>query len=261
MANVPPMGPPPSPKEPRRSGRRSVPAHSSSKSPAPTPHPQSAPRLKENRPTLPSFPSSRSKRSKQEEVDESFEDVPKPPTNHQNNGRNKRKPKDKQSTPTPASIDNNHTPKDARVSEEPADTSAQEEEGITRCICGNAEDEPETGEVMVQCDICRVWQHITCMGIEAPPDDADYFCEQCRPDLHPNLFNATRRLSKKPRDRHPSANSHHSSGQAHSVPRSSRSHSPMANLKPSKRRNTMNSRDAAYEESVKALIAATAAEA
>ena len=35
----------------------------------------------------------------------------------------------------------------------------------------------------------------------------------------------------------------------------------MANLKPSKRRNTMNSRDAAYEESVKALIAATAAEA
>lgn len=96
------------------------------------------------------------------------------------------------------------------------------------------------------------------MGIEAPPDDADYFCEQCRPDLHPNLL---KRLSKKPRDRHPSANSHHSSGQAHSVPRSSRSHSPMANTKPSKRRNTMNSRDAAYEESVKALIAATAAEA
>lgn len=26
------------------------------------------------------------------------------------------------------------------------------------------------------------------MGIEAPPDDADYFCEQCRPDLHPNLL-------------------------------------------------------------------------
>ena len=35
----------------------------------------------------------------------------------------------------------------------------------------------------------------------------------------------------------------------------------MANIKSSKRRNTMNSRDAAYEESVKALIAATAAEA
>ena len=138
MANVPPMGPPPSPKEPRRSGRRSVPSHSSSKSPAPSPHPESAPRLKENRPALSSSSSSRSKRSKQEEIDESFEDVPKPPTNHQNNGRNKRKPKDKQSTPTPASIDNNHTPKDARVSEEPADTSAQEEEGITRCICGNA---------------------------------------------------------------------------------------------------------------------------
>jgi hypothetical protein len=107
--------------------------------PQPPPHtPNLLPRLKENRPTLPSSSSSRSKRSKQEEIDEPFEDVPKPPTNHQNNGRNKRKPKDKQSTPTPPSIDNNHTQKDARVSEEPADTSAQEEEGITRCICGNA---------------------------------------------------------------------------------------------------------------------------
>ena len=115
-----------------------MPSHSSSKSPAPSPHPESAPRLKENRPTLPSSSSSRSKRSKQEELDDSFEDVPKPPTNHQNNGRNKRKPKDKQSTPPPASIDNNHTQKDVRISEEPADTSAQEEEGITRCICGNA---------------------------------------------------------------------------------------------------------------------------
>lgn len=138
MTNVPPMGPPPSPKEPRRSGRRSAPSHSSSKSPAPSPHPESAPRLKENRPTLPSFPSSRSKRSKQEEIEASFEDVPKPPANHQNNGRNKRKSKDKQSTPTPTLIETNHAQNDTRVSEEAADTSAQEEEGITRCICGNA---------------------------------------------------------------------------------------------------------------------------
>ena len=115
-----------------------MPSHSSSKSPAPSPHPESTPRLKENRPTLPSSSSSRSKRSKQEEFDDSFEDVPKPPANHHNNGRNKRKPKDKQSTPPPSSIYNNHTQKDVRISEEPADTSAQEEEGITRCICGNA---------------------------------------------------------------------------------------------------------------------------
>ena len=138
MANVPPMGPPPSPKEPRRSGRRSVPSHSSSKSPVPSPHPESTPRLKENRPALPSLSSSRSKRSKQEEVDETFEDVSKLPPNHQNNGRNKRKPKDKPSTPTLPSIDTNPAQKEVRVSEEPADTSAQEEEGVTRCICGNA---------------------------------------------------------------------------------------------------------------------------
>jgi hypothetical protein len=115
-----------------------VPSHSSSKSPAPSPHPESAPRLKENRPTLPPPSSSRSKRSKQEELDDPFEDVPKPPMNHQTNGRNKRKPKEKPSTPPPPSIDNNHTQKDVRISEEPADTSTQEEEGITRCICGNA---------------------------------------------------------------------------------------------------------------------------
>ena len=55
-------------------------------------------------------------------------------------------------------------------------------------LYASIEDEPDTAQVMVQCDICWVWQHITCMGIEAPPDDADYFCERCRPDLHQNLL-------------------------------------------------------------------------
>jgi len=44
--------------------------------------------------------------------------------------------------------------------------------------------------------------------------------------------------------------------------RVSRSHSPSHLLKqPSKRRNTMNSRDAAFDESLKEIIEATAAEA
>jgi hypothetical protein len=51
MANVLPTGPPPLPKEPGRSGRHSVPSHSSSKSPAPTPHPKTAPPMKEKRAT------------------------------------------------------------------------------------------------------------------------------------------------------------------------------------------------------------------
>jgi hypothetical protein len=37
----------------------------------------------------------------------------------------------------------------------------------------------------VQCDVCKVWQHGGCVGImteESSPDE--YFCEQCRQDLH-----------------------------------------------------------------------------
>ena len=66
-----------------------------------------------------------------------------------------------------------------------------------------------------------------------------------------------RKLSKKAR--HPSANSHHNPLSAAS--RVSRSHSPVHSSKPAKRRNTMNSRDAAFDESLKELIEATAAEA
>ena len=46
----------------------------------------------------------------------------------------------------------------------------------------------EDGDVMVQCESCLVWQHIHCMGIaEKDIDSMTYYCELCRPDLHPNL--------------------------------------------------------------------------
>ncbi|THH02287.1 hypothetical protein EW026_g564 [Hermanssonia centrifuga] len=61
------------------------------------------------------------------------------------------------------------------------------------------------------------------------------------------------------RARQSSAASHHT---AANPPRTSRSHSPTYLLKqPAKRRNTMNSRDAAYDESLQAIIEASAAEA
>lgn len=105
--------------------------------------------------------------------------------------------------------------------------------------------------------------------------DVDYYCEECRPDMHQELLrrvslnyfqvvfsfipSSSRKLSK--RGRHASANSHHGSVRAPSQSRSPRSHSPVLS-RPQKRRNTMNSRDAAYDERmVKALIEATAAEA
>lgn len=84
------------------------------------------------------------------------------------------------------------------------DDLQDEEDEAVRCICGS-EDYPgrppvegpdadffagielteEVTGFFVQCDICKVWQHGACVGIfsaEASPDE--YFCEQCRKDLH-----------------------------------------------------------------------------
>lgn len=89
----------------------------------------------------------------------------------------------------------------------------QEDDEAVRCICGfdeypgppPTEDDTKqatkdtidieptlTGEItddlagfFVQCDICKVWQHGACVGImteESSPDE--YFCEECRKDLH-----------------------------------------------------------------------------
>ena len=81
------------------------------------------------------------------------------------------------------------------------------EEEITRCICGNQEypglpdsDPPKTlskGESdpatlaedttgwFIQCDTCKVWQHGGCVGImDEVTSPEEYFCEQCRKDLH-----------------------------------------------------------------------------
>ncbi|KHN98855.1 transcriptional regulator Cti6 [Metarhizium album ARSEF 1941] len=79
-----------------------------------------------------------------------------------------------------------------------------DEDEAVRCLCASEEypglppvDGPDaeifaaidlTDEVtgfFVQCDICKVWQHGACVGIfsaESSPDE--YFCEQCRKDLH-----------------------------------------------------------------------------
>lgn len=139
-----------------------------------------------------------------------------------------------------------------------------------------ADEEPEVaGEFMAQCEMCKAWQHGQCMGfenIEALPQH--YYCEQCRPDLYVELLKCVcssflndclmdgvvcRKHAKK--IRHPSVNSHHTTTAGRHASRSSRSRSPVHHPKPTKRRNTMNSRDAAYEESFQALIEATAAEA
>lgn len=93
-----------------------------------------------------------------------------------------------------------------------------EEEDVTRCVCGHQEypglptpiqdEEKQRAKqggaatpdeiaddgsgIFIQCDICKVWQHGGCVGIL---DDAsapeEYFCEQCRKDLHSVSTTAT----------------------------------------------------------------------
>lgn len=37
----------------------------------------------------------------------------------------------------------------------------------------------------LQCDMCKVWQHGGCVGIKnADMSPEEYFCEECRKDLH-----------------------------------------------------------------------------
>ncbi|KAI0047757.1 hypothetical protein FA95DRAFT_1190226 [Auriscalpium vulgare] len=259
MAQVATMGPPLSPRETRRSGRRAAPSHSASTSKSPdSPASESTPRSSQNiaRPSLPSSnTSARNKRSKQEDVDEPPDEPLKNGTNGTalTNGaaRSKRKGKEKEKPVLGLAIDaiKTDTPDIVMDVIEP-----DEEQGVTRCVCGSTgEDDADAGEFMVQCETCHCWQHGLCMGFESEdqlPKD-DYLCEQCRPDLHVELL---KKLARRPR--HSSANSHHTNGA-----RNSRSHSPSYLFKPAKRRNTMNSRDAAYDEKLQEAILMSAAEA
>ncbi|KAG7291718.1 hypothetical protein NEMBOFW57_001737 [Staphylotrichum longicolle] len=154
------------------------------------------------------------------------------------------------------------------------DGDAQEEDEAVRCVVGNDEyqgpppfDEDskhgfkhafgldpffsadvtdDTAGLFVQCDVCKVWQHGGCVGImteESSPDE--YFCEQCRQDLHKlwtasngRHARATSRAASLNKDvaRSPTKEKETRNGRAASANHSS------------KRRSTLNSREAGYDE-------------
>ncbi|TFK21977.1 hypothetical protein FA15DRAFT_672019 [Coprinopsis marcescibilis] len=258
------MGPPLSPRETRRSGRRSAPSASTSASKSPDS--EQPPRQKE--PSSRSGASStgsgtRNRRPKQEELEDAVDErkvtsaqsVTSNGSTHGVSTKSKRKGKDKDRQPTPEHIIED-IPDSATDGNPQADE--EEEQGITRCVCGSSEDDPDAGEFMVQCEGCKVWQHGLCMGYQSEDQvhDDDYYCEQCKPELHMDLL---KKLANK-KGRHAQNQAHAQSASAAS--RVSRSHSPGLNAKQiSKRRNTMNSRDADFAESLKEIIEATAAEA
>ena len=150
MAQVATMGPPLSPRETRRSGRRSAPSGSTSASKSPdSPSSESAPRL----PTVTRSSSSASsrKRTKQEDLDDPPDDSHKtgsngtpnsvPPLQQNGNGRTKRKGKEKEKPVLNLAIDSIMAEGEQAdiVLEVSGDLDAEEEEqGVTRCVCGNA---------------------------------------------------------------------------------------------------------------------------
>ncbi|KAJ2630644.1 Histone deacetylase complex subunit, partial [Coemansia sp. RSA 1694] len=69
--------------------------------------------------------------------------------------------------------------------------SSEEDDGVVRCVCGERND----GELMIQCEICQVWQHTLCMGIRDEAHIPDkYYCEKCHPSDHPYINSRPRTM-------------------------------------------------------------------
>ncbi|KAH6855068.1 hypothetical protein B0I37DRAFT_46619 [Chaetomium sp. MPI-CAGE-AT-0009] len=166
-----------------------------------------------------------------------------------------------------------------------ADGDLQEEDEAVRCVCGNEEyqgppplDEDskhgfkhafgldpffsadvtdDTAGLFVQCDVCKVWQHGGCVGImteESSPDE--YFCEKCRDDLHKlwTASNGSVYSHYLPLKRNGRATSRAASLNNKDVARSPTKEKETRNGRgssanhASKRRSTLNSREAGYDE-------------
>ncbi|KAJ2827273.1 Histone deacetylase complex subunit, partial [Coemansia furcata] len=71
------------------------------------------------------------------------------------------------------------------------DDDDEEDDGVVRCVCGERND----GELMIQCEICQVWQHTLCMGIRDEAHIPDkYYCEKCHPQDHPFINSRPRTM-------------------------------------------------------------------
>lgn len=133
------MGPPLSPRETRRSGRRSAPSVSASASKSPD---SDQPTTKERPNTSRASANHRNKRLKQEDYDEIADDRKNNSVSSASsgfniaNGKGKRKSKDKQEKQSTSGV--NEDP-EVVVEDPPQDPIEDEEEqGITRCVCGSS---------------------------------------------------------------------------------------------------------------------------
>lgn len=127
------MGPPLSPREIRRSGRRSAPS-TNSKSPD-----SDLPRHKDNPPRPPQSAPSRTKRTHDQEdhLDDRKHSASATHSSASNSSsappKAKRKSKDKRRSSADIALGTLHEPQDTTT----ADPADEEEQGITRCVCGS----------------------------------------------------------------------------------------------------------------------------
>lgn len=60
-----------------------------------------------------------------------------------------------------------------------------ENAALVRNLSNGVSDVGAEGDLFIQCDTCKVWQHGGCVGIMEESQCPDnYYCEQCRPELH-----------------------------------------------------------------------------
>ncbi|CAD6501815.1 BgTH12-02061 [Blumeria graminis f. sp. triticale] len=132
--------------------------------------------------------------------------------------------------------------------------------GLTQAVSegqslSTAEATEDLAGFYLQCDICKVWQHGGCVGImNEGSSPEEYFCEGCRKDLHKifTSFNGQRYSHYLPLRKVLSqlgSNIVVNLKDETRPPRVGRSGRPSSLQSASaKRRSTMNSRDAAYDE-------------
>ncbi|KAF9953123.1 hypothetical protein BGZ72_005652, partial [Mortierella alpina] len=92
----------------------------------------------------------------------------------------------------------------------------EDDGGQTRCVCNQQHHEG----VMIQCETCKVWQHCPCVGLgdgEVTPDK--YYCDSCRPENHPYRVQNGQLITNS-------------------------NAKPSSTQKPTKKRSTMNSKEA-----------------
>lgn len=141
MAQAASMGPPLSPRETRRSGRRSAPSASASASKSPDSDQPPRDKAPSSR-SVPASNPNRNRKPKQEEYEDSIDERKQyPPAlaasgSGSNNANNKAKRKPKEKDKAPGAADVESASLDGQGQDPPEED--EEEQGITRCVCGSA---------------------------------------------------------------------------------------------------------------------------